>query len=164
MEKVSISGGDGQTTSNHHDTANLLNRLNLPKPTTKSFDSSKVSLDRCHPVASDCLEGMVLLETPLLYRCVVASAGSVAWHSCYLLASHPLRRVRPWMLLVATSIGSVIPKVTAWQLRDFGMQKRCSGVLNDQVQTGVTVFCPNLAEDRWATGEASVPCSFSVCR
>ena len=33
VEQVSISGRDGQKTSNHQSTANLLNRLNLPAPT-----------------------------------------------------------------------------------------------------------------------------------
>ena len=30
MEQVSISGGNGQTPSDHNGTSNLLNRLNLP--------------------------------------------------------------------------------------------------------------------------------------
>ena len=32
MEQVYISSGDAQTPSDHHSTANLLNRLNLPTP------------------------------------------------------------------------------------------------------------------------------------
>jgi len=33
VEQVTISGGDGQTPSDHHSTTDLLNRLNLPTPT-----------------------------------------------------------------------------------------------------------------------------------
>ena len=55
------------------------------------------------------------------------------------------------MLLAETSIGSATHKVTAWQLKDFGMLKRCSDVLNGQVQTGVTAFCLNRAEEKWVT-------------
>jgi len=33
VEQVAISGRDGQSPSDHHGTANLLNRLNFPEPT-----------------------------------------------------------------------------------------------------------------------------------
>ena len=36
MEEVSISGGDGQTTSDNDSTANLLNRLDFPAPTRRT--------------------------------------------------------------------------------------------------------------------------------
>jgi len=36
VEEVSISGGDGQTTSDNDSTANLLNRLDFPAPTRRT--------------------------------------------------------------------------------------------------------------------------------
>jgi hypothetical protein len=37
MEQVTISGGNGQSTSNYHSTTNLLNRLNLPTPSRSTM-------------------------------------------------------------------------------------------------------------------------------